>query len=293
MSSVSGRWSRQWQPASRVAPTGEVQDEGVTDNAEGYLLDNRQAEAGERFVAMSELFDPVTFRHLEQIGISPGWACWEVGAGAPGVPRWLATQVGASGRVLATDLDTSWLPAGEIGYEVLRHEVGVDPVPAGEFDLIHARLLLVHLPRRAEVLQSLVQVLRPGGWLVIEDADTALQPLVCPDESGPQQELANRVQTAIRSLLADRGADLAFGRTLPRLLREADLDDVRADGFFPLSTPVRQVLQAATVRQVREGLLAAGLVSEADIEQHLADLATGTLDLATAPLISAWGRKPG
>ncbi|MBV9822167.1 MAG: methyltransferase domain-containing protein [Actinobacteria bacterium] len=259
---------------------------------QSYLLDNRQAEAGERFVALSELFDPVTFGHLAAVGVGPGWVCWEVGAGSPSVPRWLAAQVGESGRVLATDLDTSWLPAGEVGYEVLRHEVGVDPLPAGEFDLVHARLLLVHLPRREEVLASLVSTLRPGGWLVIEDADTALQPLVCPDEHGPAQQLANQVQTAIRELLAARGADLAFGRTLPRLLRSAGLTDVRADGFFPLSTPARQGLQAATVRQVRDKLLSAGLISEPDIEQHLTDLAGGQLDLATAPLISAWGRKP-
>jgi SAM-dependent methyltransferase len=257
----------------------------------GYLLDNRQAEAGERFEAMSELFDPVTFRHLAAVGVEPGWACWEVGAGAPGVPRWLAEQVGESGRVLATDLDTRWLP-DDAGFEVLRHELGVDPLPVGEFDLVHARLLLVHLPRREEVLASLVSALRPGGWLMIEDADTALQPLVCPDEYGPPQQLANRVQTAIRTLLAARGADLAFGRTLPRLLREVGLEDVRADGYFPVSSPARQGLQAATVRQVREKLLSAGLVSEPEIEQHLADLAGGQLDLATAPLISAWGRKP-
>ena len=280
---------------NRSSNLNEVQDDGVThdsSNSEGYLLDNRQAEAGERFEALSELFDPVTFRHLAAVGVGPGWACWEVGAGGASVPRWLARQVGESGRVLATDLDTRWLPAGEAGFEVLRHEVGVDPVPPGAFDLVHARLLLVHLPRRAEVLASLVGALRPGGWLVIEDADTALQPLVCLDEYGPEQQLANRVQAAFRSLLAARGADLAFGRTLPRLLREAGLEDVRADGFFPVSTPVRQSLQAATVRQVRDGLLAAGLVSEAEIDQHLADLATGQLDLATAPLISAWGRKP-
>lgn len=263
----------------------------MTDD-EGYLLDNRQAEAGERFGALSELFDPVTFQHLAALGVGPGWACWEVGAGSASVPRWLAEQVGESGRVLATDLDTSWLPLSDAGFEVLRHEVGVDPVPPGAFDLVHARLLLVHLPHRAEVLASLVSALRPGGWLVIEDADTELQPLVCLDEYGPEQRLANWVQLAFRSLLAARGADLAFGRTLPRLLREAGLEDVRAEGFFPVSTPVRQSLQASTVRQVRNGLLAAGLVSEAEIDRHLADLATGTLDLATAPLISAWGRKP-
>lgn len=257
-----------------------------------YLLDNQQAEAGTRFDALSQLFDPVTFRHLAAVGVAPGWACWEVGAGSPGVPRWLAARVAPSGRVLATDLDVAWMPADGAGFEVQRHEVGVDEPPAGPFDLVHARLLLVHLPRRLEVLASLVQVLRPGGWLMVEDADPALQPLVCPDEYGPAQRLANRIQVGFRSLLADRGAELAFGRTLPRLLRSAGLADVRAEAFFPVSSPACQALQLATVRQVRDGLLAAGLATEAEIEQHLSDVAGGALDLATAPLISAWGRKP-
>lgn len=259
---------------------------------EGYLLDNQRVEAGERFEAIAQLFDPVTFRHLAAVGVAPGWACWEVGAGGASVPRWLAARVGPSGRVLATDLDTAWMPAEGAGFEVLRHEVGVDEVPVGPFDLVHARLLLVHLPRRAEVLASLVDVLRPGGWLVIEDADPALQPLVCPDEHGPAQRLANRIQAAFRSLLAARGADLAFGRTLPRLLRSAGLADVRAEAFFPVSSPACHALQLATVRQVRDGLLAAGLATGSEIEQHLSDVASGELDLATAPLISAWGRKP-
>jgi len=259
---------------------------------DGYLLDNQQVEAGERFEALAQLFDPVTFRHLAAVGVAPGWACWEVGAGGASVPRWLADRVGPSGRVLATDLDTAWMPAEGAGFEVLRHEVGVDEVPAGPFDLVHARLLLVHLPRRAEVLASLVDALRPGGWLVIEDADPALQPLVCLDEYGPAQRLANRIQAAFRAMLAARGAELAFGRTLPRLLRSAGLVDVRAEAFFPVSAPACQVLQLATVRQVRNGLLAAGLVTGAEIEQHLGDVASGALDLATAPLISAWGRKP-
>src|SRR6185312_9531045 len=51
--------------------------------AEGYLLDNRQAEAGDRFTAISALFDDWTFRQVERLGIAPGWRCWEVGAGGP------------------------------------------------------------------------------------------------------------------------------------------------------------------------------------------------------------------
>jgi hypothetical protein len=46
------------------------------------------------------------------------------------------------------------------------------------------------------------------------------------------------------------------------------------------------------VQQIRDRLVAAGLATEAEIEQHLTNVADGRLDLATAPLISAWGRKP-
>lgn len=51
-------------------------------------------------------------------------------------------------------------------------------------------------------------------------------------------------------------------------------------------------LESATVRQIRDRLVGAGLATEDDIERHLANVATGTMDLATAPMISAWGRKP-
>lgn len=259
---------------------------------EGYLLNNQQAEAGRRLDALSELFDPATFRHLAAVGVTAGWVCWEVGAGGASVPAWLAEQVGPSGRVVASDIDTAWMPAHGAAFEVLRHDVGVEQPPAGDFDLVHARLLLTHVPKRIKALASMVRALRPGGWLVIEDADPALQPLICPDESGPAQQLANQLRQAFRTLMADRGADLAFGRTLPRLFRDAGLDTVQADAFFPITSPACTALEIATVQQIRERLLDAGLATEAEIEQHLTNAASGRLDLATAPLISAWGRKP-
>jgi len=57
---------------------------------------------------------------------------------------------------------------------------------------------------------------------VVEDADPALQPLICPDEYGSAQRPADRLRQGFRAL-AQRAAKLAFGRTLPRLLREAGL----------------------------------------------------------------------
>ncbi|MEV1021609.1 methyltransferase domain-containing protein [Streptomyces sp. NPDC050264] len=257
-----------------------------------YLLDNQQPEAGRRFDAFSTLFDPTTFRHIERFGIGPGWRCWEVGAGGTSVVSWLARKVGPTGRVLATDIDTSWqTTAPRTPVEVRRHDVGADEPPAGGFDLVHARLVLVHVPDRDKALQSMIRALRPGGRLLLEDADPALQPLLCPDEAGPEQQLANRLRHGFRALLAERGADLSYGRKLPRLLREAGLRQVEADAYFPLTSPACTALETATVDQIRTSLTEAGLATDDEIDQHLANVAGGTMDLATAPLISAWGRK--
>ncbi|MGW7662652.1 methyltransferase domain-containing protein [Streptomyces sp. NPDC054756] len=260
---------------------------------DGYLLDNRQAEAAERFDAFAALFDPTTFRHLERLGTGPGWRCWEVGAGGTSVVSWLAKKVGPTGRVVATDIDTSRLtPAARPPVEVRVHDVAADEAPGEGFDLVHARLVLVHVPDRDKALKSMIGALRPGGRLLIEDADPALQPLLCPEDHGPEQQLANRLRNGFRTLLAERGADLSYGRRLPRLLREAGLQRVEADAYFPLASSACAALESATVRQIRDRLVAEGIATDAEIDRHLANVAAGSMDLATAPMISAWGRKP-
>lgn len=266
---------------------------GVVVDGDRYLLDNRQVGAGERLGALSDVFDPVTFRHLDALGIHRGWRCWEVGAGSPAVPSWMAGRVGPDGSVLSTDIDLSVLEGGTSrAFSVQQHDVGRQPPPPGPFDLVHARLVLVHVRERRAAMTAMVEVLRPGGWLVVEDADPALQPLTCIDEYGPAQALANKVRRGFRVLLEERGAELGFGRTLPRLFRENGLEEVGADAFFPVTGPACTVLELATVEQVGASLVDHGLISKEELAHHRSAVAAGDLDLATSPMITAWGRKP-
>jgi SAM-dependent methyltransferase len=257
-----------------------------------YLLDNRVSEAGERMAALSALFDPITFRHLDALGMAPGWRCWEVGAGGPSVPRGLGERVGRQGRVLATDIDVAWAAAADGGpIEVRRHDVARDAPPDELFDLVHARLVLVHLPDRQHALRSMIGALRPGGWLLVEDADPALQPLSVIDPVTAEDALANKLRTGFRTLLAERGVDLAYGRKLPRLLRAAGLADVAADAYFPVTLPACAPLEIATVKFLRDRLIEKGIATGAEIDRHLANVEGGRLDLAQPPMISAWGRR--
>ena len=261
--------------------------------AGGYLLDNQAPDAQQRFAALSAIFDHVTARHVATVGLASGWSCWEVGAGGPALPTLLAERIGPNGRVLATDLDVTWLGAAlPAPIEVRQHDVARDEPPGDGFDLVHARLVLSHVPERAKALRRMVRALRPGGWLIVEDFDSAMQELACVDPVSAEEELANRVRAEFLKLLRQRGVDLEYGRKLPRLLREAGLTEVSADAFFPVSLPAAAALEVANVQQVRDALLAGGRLTANDLDEHLAAANSGRADASLPPLIGAWGRRP-
>lgn len=251
-----------------------------------YILDNQAAQAGDRFGALSALFDATTDRHFDAIGVGPGWRCWEVGAGGPGVPHLLTAR---AARVLATDIDIRWLSDLD-GVDVRQHDVAADKLPGTGFDLIHARLVLAHIPEREDVLSRLASALRPGGWLFIEDVDAALQPAAFLEPREEVQHLGNRIHEAFVKLLDQRGVDTAWGRRLPRVLRECGLVDIVCDGRVTLEHPGGAELERANIDQVRDGLIAQGFATADEIDTYLAAL--DHLTPSGPALISTYGRKP-
>jgi hypothetical protein len=63
--------------------------------------------------------------------------------------------------------------------------------------------------------------------------------------------------------------------------------------LLPITGPACTQLELATVGQIRDQLIAIGIAAGAEVDRHLVTVAAGELDLATSPLISAWGRRPG
>jgi SAM-dependent methyltransferase len=162
-------------------------------------------------------------------------------------------------------------------------------LPARQFDLVHARLVLEHLPERERVLAKLASAVRPGGWLLIEDFDWSTAMVVDPPSA-----LHERVTHACLTLFSAHAYDPYFGRRLPRLLATAGLVEggtvaravqVRADGVHGL--PQWELL----VDQLAPGLLAQGLVDETDLERFHVLCHDGE-SVCFAPLmVSCWGRR--
>jgi SAM-dependent methyltransferase len=257
-----------------------------------YVFDNAHGKTRERFPALSDLYDDETIRCLRCVGVAPGWQCLEVAAGGGSIAQWLAVQVGTSGRVLATDLDTRFLEStADPALEVRRHDIARDPLPDGAFDLAHARLILVHLPERELALAKMVGALKPGGWLVCEEFDSLSMPA---DPALHPHECALRAQAATQRVMASRGANTRYGRDLAARMRAYGLVDIRAQGRMAMwqggSTGAR--LFRANFEQMREELLRRGLLTQAELDDDLARLDDPRTLFPSPVMWTVCGRRP-
>ncbi len=226
-----------------------------------YVFDNAHDETRERFPALTDLYDSETIRCLQAVGVAPGWHCLEVAAGGGSIARWLASQVVPDGRVLATDIDVRFLESlADPVLEVRRHDIIRDPMPETDFDLVHARLILVHLPERELALAKMASALKPGGWLVCEEFDSLSMPA---DPARHPAERALKAQVAMQSIMAARGANTRYGRDLAARMRTLGLDEIRAEGRMAIwqggSAGAR--LYRANFEQLREEFMRLEMLS--------------------------------
>jgi SAM-dependent methyltransferase len=239
---------------------------GDDSKAPTYILGTEERR---RLELLEHCLDPITIRSVDAIGINPGWRCLEVGAGGGSVTRMLCDRVGPAGRVVAVDLDTRFVEEIDAAnLDVYRRDVIADGLPGESYDLVHARLLLMHLPTREKFLEEMTAALRPGGWLLIDEMDVFPLSVLC---EGPYLE----VWTAVAGAFEAAQGSATFGRALPPLFDRAGLEAVQVVCDVPTyrgGTPFSQLLMAS-VAQLRPYLATQGITDEhiASFERQIAD----------------------
>ena len=258
-------------------------------------------EEYERLRAQARAWQAPTGRLLDQVGLRPGASCLDAGCGPGETMRLMAERVGPAGRVLGVDADAALgamtlAMLHDAGHRQCRFQAqdlgSGEPIPGTPFDLVYARLLLFHLPRRVEVLARLWDAVAPGGYLLVQDYELrGISTL-------PQLDWADEMLRVWTGAFGAAGADVSAGTRLPQLFAQAGVgtpDGLDVAGHVePLATG--RVIMESTFRSVLPAALAHGITTAQRAAAALASLDRDAARFPDCPvlwplLIGAWKRK--
>ena len=236
----------------------------------------------QRLSLLERCYDAWTVAELEQAGVTAGWTCIDAGAGGGSIAKWLAERAGVSGStVLAIDLDLRLLESALGNVPAISTSDGstfATRIFQGGADLVHARFLLEHLPEFRIAFDRMVRALRPGGWLVVTDADFTSVRL---DVADPAFDRASSAFAA-----ATRSAELGSGVRRVAPVVALFSEDAGLAGIVATSRQVRErggdhgALLAASYGRIatlmeRHGARSGDVERAQALMQHPATLFTG------------------
>jgi SAM-dependent methyltransferase len=171
----------------------------------------------------------------------PGERGLDVGCGPGFLACELAAEVGARGRIVATDASPDMLAAAaaRAGREgvgdrvhVVRTDAAALPFRPATFDFAVAVQVLLYVPDVAAAIADAARVLRPGGRLVIVDTDWDSCVWLTGDRARHRRVMDARtadfadahLPPRLPGLLAKAGLELADVRVIPVLALRYDPD---------------------------------------------------------------------
>jgi SAM-dependent methyltransferase len=182
--------------------------------------------------------------------------------------RILSEWVGPQGSIVGSDIDDrmlagarSFIEAEALGnVTLLKDDLFASQLPAASFDLVHSRFQIAPLGRAPEQISVYRRLVKPGGWMVLEDPDMASW-RVNPDAPAVQR-LIDLIQEGFRAA----GGDFNAGRELPSLFASLGVEprlDAHVVALPPGHPYLRLPLQfAASLRPRLETL-----IGKADLDE--------------------------
>lgn len=261
----------------------------MSEFKDAYFAAGRAADLeGERLRRLDAFYAGPTRDWLGTLGLRPGSRILEAGAGSGGMLDWFSAITGPDGDVLGLDLDLSRAAPPAPPVRHLQADLYAPPTEPEAFDLVYARLVLMHLPDPARAISALCAWLKPGGTLAIADLDcTTCRPA---DPSAPDMAAFEKAVDTLRAALARTGLmDPAFGARLPALFAAEGLEGLSETRFeriveggsdWALFMAENNLIVGPAVGETRAGETAARFMRSPGIRFH------------DQTLVMVSGRKP-
>ena len=188
-----------------------------------YLLGDSRREAA-RLRRQASLWDPVACALFDRLHVGRGWRVLEIGPGRGSLHLELRRR--ANGPVDAVERSRTFAAAlrGRCIHDgfgqgtIWETDLIAAPLPRAAYDFVFARWVFLFLPDPEAHLRKLVEALKPGGILAIEDYCRATLRRV------PEPPHWENFLKADLAFFASQGGDANIGARLPDLYERVGLD---------------------------------------------------------------------
>ena len=257
----------------------------------GELIFNQnQHNELERLNHITTAFDSITKEHITQLNLPSNSRCLDIGSGTGSIASWLSVHSQQRNfEVMALDRDGQFLPnqaSAHNNFTVLKSDIS-KAHSLGEFDLIHARLVLIHLRDRSEVLEKLVSWLKPGGWIILSEfIDTSTTK---PRPSAYSKTMKTMWEVLYKTI----GTDCNWGNSLPDNFNALGLKKLGNSLHYPplsSGSPI-SAFWCLTWMQMKHHLLTTGGLHIDTYTQAIHNLNAGNVADLSPGLITCWGQR--
>lgn len=268
-----------------------------TTRMEHYVIQGGRT-GYERLLLLDRDRWPDTQALLARAGVGAGMRCLDLGCGGGQVTLELARLVAPGGTATGVDMDDVKLALAReeavrqgITNIAFRAENVNDWDEPAAYDVVFSRYLLQHLSQPVALLRHMWAAVRPGGVLIVEDADHEGW-CSYPANDGFAFYLRN-----FNAVIARAGGDPTAGRKLYAYFREASIPDAHVNmvGVLHRVDEGKQ-LALSTLDTTADAVRAADLATADEIaaaRQQLVTLTNDPHSLIVGPRIfQVWARRP-
>jgi ubiquinone/menaquinone biosynthesis C-methylase UbiE len=254
-------------------------------------------EGKNRLNTLSDILQATTMSLLEANGVKLGASLLDTGCGGGNVSLLAAKMVGDNGNVTAIDFDTEIIALDKqdaINQNVSNIEYhamsAYDINFKDEFDVAYSRFLLSHLTTPLEVLQKMVQSVKPGGRIIVEDIQFSGH--FCH----PACQAFDDYITLFTATAKLRGQNADIGPYLFDLFHAAGIKDINFEVIQPsFSKGPGKWMAYITMDKIKDAVVQQGLADMPAINTILNELEAFTNDeqtiISLPRIFRVWGVK--
>ncbi len=182
-----------------------------------------------RLICQATCWEPETEILFDQLRISPGWKCVDLGCGPIGILAPLSNRVGARGEVIGLDANPECIKTANefinqnrlLNVKVFNGDLYEKTLKPYTFNLTHSRFVFTQIGCDRLLLEMMIELTRLGGVVISQESDWTTW------NCYPKNPSWQKIRNALIALYENEGGDINAGQRTYKMFNEVGLADVQ------------------------------------------------------------------